>query len=118
MIDWLKTAAPAVGGVAAAAVSALCCLGPLLAVGIGVSGAGMAATFEPLRPWFLGAAALFLAVGFHGVYRTPAEACVGKRGCTTIEEARRRRKREKVMLWTAVVLTAALATFPSWSLWG
>lgn len=82
MTEWLKAAVPAVGGVVAAAVSALCCAGPLLAVTLGVSGAGFAATFEPLRPWFLAATAVLLAVGFYWVYATPAEACVGKGKCT------------------------------------
>lgn len=117
MAEWLRTAVPAVGGVAAAAVSALCCAGPILAVGIGISGAGFAATFEPLRPYFLAATALFLGLGFYGVYSTPAEACVGKGGCTTLEDARRKRRREKAMLWTATVLAGAFATFPTWSVW-
>ncbi len=49
-----------VGGAGAALASALCCAGPLLAVAAGVSGAGLAATFDPLRPWFLGATGVFL----------------------------------------------------------
>ncbi len=117
MTEWLRTSVAAVGGVAAAAVSALCCAGPILAVTLGISGAGFAATFEPLRPYFLAATALFLAVGFYGVYATPAEACVGKGGCATLDEALRKRKREKAMLWTAAVLSGAFVTFPTWSVW-
>ena len=117
MAEWLRATVPAVAGVVAAAVSAFCCAGPILAVALGVSGAGFAATFEPLRPYFLAATALFLAVGFYGVYATPAEACVGKGRCATIDEALRKRKREKVMLWTAAVLAGAFATFPTWSVW-
>lgn len=78
MRDWLKANAPALGGVGAAAGSALCCAGPIIAVAAGVSAAGMTATFEPMRPWFLGATALLLALGFYQVYTTPAEACVGR----------------------------------------
>jgi hypothetical protein len=44
------------GGVSVALASALRCAGPLIAVLAGVSGAGLAARVEPLRPWFLGAA--------------------------------------------------------------
>ncbi len=44
-----KTIATAVGGVGAAFTSALCCAGPLLAVTLGVSGAGLATRFDPLR---------------------------------------------------------------------
>lgn len=117
MGEWLKANLPALGGVAAAAVSALCCTGPIMAVTLGVSATGFAATFEPMRPWFLGATALFMGVGFYGVYAHPAESCIGKGRCTTVEEALRKRRREKTMLWTAAVLAGAFATFPTWSIW-
>src|SRR5437667_105126 len=39
-----KTALAATGGVVAAVVSTLCCAGPLVAVALGLSGAGIAAT--------------------------------------------------------------------------
>ena len=48
-----KTVLATTGGVAAAIASALCCAGPLVAVALGLSGAGLAATFEPLRPYFV-----------------------------------------------------------------
>ena len=44
-----KTLLAATGGIAAAVGSALCCAGPLVAVALGLSGAGLAGTFEPLR---------------------------------------------------------------------
>src|SRR2546430_5609540 len=53
-----KPALAATGGVVAAAVSTLCCAGPLVAVALGLSGAGLAATFEPLRPYFVAATVL------------------------------------------------------------
>jgi mercuric ion transport protein len=116
MAEWLKATVPAVGGVTAAAVSALCCAGPLLAVTLGVSGVGFSATFEPLRPYFLAATALLLGAGFYRIHTTPAEACVG-RTCATADEARRKRRLEKVMLWSATALAGAFATFPTWSGW-
>jgi hypothetical protein len=48
-----KTVLATTGGVASAVASALCCAGPLVAVALGLSGAGLAATFEPLRPYFV-----------------------------------------------------------------
>jgi hypothetical protein len=66
----LKTTATAVAGVGAAIGSALCCAGPMIAVGSGVSGAGLVA-FEPLRPYFLGTTAAFLAFGFLILPLTP-----------------------------------------------
>ncbi len=46
----IKATMTAFGGVGAAVGSALCCAGPLVAVTLGVSGAGLSSTFEPLRP--------------------------------------------------------------------
>ena len=43
-----KALLAAIGGIGAAFASALCCTGPLVAVALGVSGAGFATTFEPL----------------------------------------------------------------------
>ncbi len=59
-----KTALAATGGVVAAVVSTLCCAGPLVAVALGLSGAGLAATFEPLRPYFVAGTVLALGFGF------------------------------------------------------
>ena len=59
-----KTALAATAGVAAAIGSALCCAGPLVAVALGLSGAGLAATFEPLRPYFVAGTVLSLGLGF------------------------------------------------------
>ena len=52
MRDSMKATLPGVGGVFAAAGSARCCAGPVVAVSLGVSGAGLSA-FEPYRPYFL-----------------------------------------------------------------
>lgn len=98
------------GGVGAAFASALCCAGPLLAVAAGVSGAGLAATFDPLRPWFLGATAAFLLFGFWTVDREERKACEPDRPCADP----RVRRRMKIMLWIATVIAVLFATFPSW----
>ena len=63
MKNSMRASLPGATGVVAAAGSALCCAGPVLAVTVGVSGAGLSA-FEPLRPYFLGATAFFLVLGF------------------------------------------------------
>jgi len=70
-----STVAAATAGVVAAVGSALCCVGPLVAVFLGLSGAGLAATFEPLRPYFVAGTALSLGVGFALVHREERRAC-------------------------------------------
>ncbi len=101
------------GGVLAAFVSALCCVGPLLAVTIGVSGAGFATTFEPLRPYFLGLTALALGWGFYQIDRQEAGACDPDRSCAVPAVIRR----QKRMLWAATIVSLLFASYPRWSLW-
>lgn len=111
-----RTLLSSLAAVGAGFASALCCVGPVLYVTVGI-GAGLAGTFEPLRPWFLGAAVLFLALGFYGVHARSPEACVADGECETLEEARKRRTRQKAMLWASTALVALFVTFPAWSNW-
>lgn len=100
----------AAAGVTAALVSALCCAGPVVAVALGVSGAGLSTTFEPLRPYFLGSTALFLGGGFLILHREEKKACEPDRVCA--DPAVRRRM--KVVLWVATAIAVIFATFPRW----
>jgi mercuric ion transport protein len=106
----MKAALPGLGGMAAAGASALCCAGPLLAVTAGVSGAGFSATFEPLRPWFLGATAVFLLLGFWLLGREERKACEPGKPCANAAV----RRRMRVMLWIATGVSVVFATFPRW----
>jgi mercuric ion transport protein len=100
----------AAGGIGTAFISALCCAGPILAVTAGVSGAGLATTFEPLRPFFLAATALFLGFGFFLVHREEKRACEPDKVCADPGV----RRRMKVMLWVATGVAVLFSTFPSW----
>lgn len=101
----------AFGAVVAAFGAALCCLGPILFVTLGV-GAGLASTFEPLRPLFTVLAALGLGFGFYAVYGRPEVACAPGEQC----EVPRSRRRDKILLWSATVLAVLLWSFNYWSL--
>ena len=105
----MKAAVPGVGGVFAAVGSALCCSGPVVVVSLGVSGAGLTA-FEPYRPYFLAATAVFLVAGFWMLDREEKAACVPGKPCADPAV----RKRMKVILWIATGVAVVLATFPSW----
>src|SRR5229473_852719 len=63
------------GGVVAAIASTLCCAGPLVAVSLGVSSAGLARIFEPLRPVFVIGAVAALGYAHWTVRRTEQRAC-------------------------------------------
>lgn len=67
-----------VGGAIAALLSSLCCLGPLVLVMLGVSGAwiGNLVVLEPYRPLFLGVAVVCMVFAYRHIYRAPAaETC-------------------------------------------
>lgn len=106
-----KTVLAATGGVAAAMGSALCCAGPLLAVALGVSGAGLAATFEPLRPYFVAGTVLALGSGFVVLRREDKRACEPGTLCASPLA----RRRMKWALWIATIIAVPLLTFPWWS---
>lgn len=101
------------GGVTAALLGSLCCVGPLLLVTLGV-GAGLASTFEPLRPVFGAVMIGLFGLAFYAVYgRGEISAAANGEACAVP----RSRKREKLLLWSAVVVALVLWTFPSWSVW-
>ena len=106
-----KTVLAVAGGVTAAVASTLCCAGPLVAVALGLSGAGLAATFEPLRPYFIGGTVLALGFGFVVLRREERRACEPGTLCAS-PIARRRMRRA---LWSATIVAIPLVTFPWWS---
>jgi mercuric ion transport protein len=127
-----KTMLAGAGGVVAAFLGSLCCMGPLVFVTLGV-GAGLASTFEPLRPVFAVVMLGLFAVAFYAVYgRRATSGTVGSGGAAGagtsahLDAARtpgagcavpRNRRREKVILWLAALLALVLWTFPTWSRW-
>src|SRR5439155_21063343 len=96
-----KTALAATGGVVAAVVSTLCCGGPLVAVALGLSGAGLAATFEPLRPYFVAGTVLALGFGFVVARGEEKRACEPGTPCASAIA----RRRMKGAVWIATIVS-------------
>lgn len=98
----------AAGGLAAILASA-CCLGPLVLVTLGFSGAwlGNFKAFEPFRPVFLSAAAIALFVAYRRIYR-PAAACKPGEVCA----APQINSVYKLLFWGVTALVGASAVFP------
>lgn len=96
------------GGVAAVLASA-CCLGPLVLISVGLSGAWIAnlTALEPYRPAFIAVALVALALAFRRVYR-PVEQC--KLGEVCAVPAVRRGYR--VIFWVVAALVAVALGFP------
>ena len=106
-----KTTLAASGAIAAAVASTLCCAGPLVAVALGLSGAGLAATFEPLRPYFVAGTVLSLGFGFVVLNREERRACEPGTLCASPIA----RRRMRWALWIATIVATLLVTFPWWS---
>lgn len=108
-----RTMLAGLAGVIAALGASLCCVGPILFVTLGV-GAGLASTFEPLRPLFTALMGVGLAIGFYTVYGRPlnAESCSPGDACARP----RSRWREKVVLWIASGLAVLFWSFNYWSI--
>ena len=105
------------GGILSAALSSICCAGPLLfsvlGVGAGATGflgesAQFAAGLAPYRLFFVALAVVFLALGFRSVYRQQ-RACAPGSGCATTQL-----KQTKALLWVATLIILAFVLSPYW----
>ena len=102
---------PLVGGVLAAIAASLCCIGPLVLVMLGIGGAWIAnlSMLEPLRPYFLGVAAIFLFLAWKKIYRAPAvEACTPGSLCALPQTNRVYR----LLFWVVAILIGLAVAFP------
>ena len=97
-----------VGGLAAILAST-CCLGPLVLLVLGISGAWIAnlTALEPYRPIFIGVAAVALFFAYHHVSR-PAVACQPGEVCAIPEV----RATYKVLFGLVVVLLLVAVGYP------
>ena len=108
-----------VGGILAAFLASLCCIGPVLfaglGVGVGATGflantAGFLKAFVPYRPFFIVVALVAIGAGFYLVYREPKAACASDSDCTDS----RTRSKSVVLLWLATGLTLVFFLSPYW----
>ena len=96
------------GGLAALLASA-CCLGPLVLVLLGFSGAwiGNLTLLEPYRPTFIGAALLAMFFAWRGIFR-PAQDCKPGQVCAIP----RVRAAYKLIFWIVAALVLLALGFP------
>lgn len=100
-------------GFLAAVLASSCCLGPLLLVSLGVSGAwiGNLKALEAWQPLFITLAVAFIAVGLWRVYSNPRRACLENSSCDSPIPNRMM----KFVLWISVVLVLAALTMDMWA---
>lgn len=96
------------GGFAALLASA-CCLGPLVLVGLGISGAwiGNLAVLEPYRPIFIAAALVALFFAWKRIFRR-AQDCKPGEVCAVPEV----RSTYRLIFWVVAALVAIALGFP------
>ena len=96
------------GGIAAILAST-CCLGPLLLVMLGVSGAWISnlTVLEPYRPVFIGAALIALFFAWRRIFR-PVQTCQPDEVCAIPQV----RYTYKVIFWIIVILVLIALGFP------
>lgn len=100
-----------IGAVLAAAAASVCCVGPLVLLGLGVSGAwiGTLSSFEPFRPYLIILTLILLGYAFYQIYRKPKPVeCPSGSHCTHTNSDRI----NKITLWTVTLLVLGLLSVP------
>lgn len=96
-------------GALAAILASTCCLGPLVLVALGFSGAwiGNLTALEPFRPIFIGAALVAMYFAWRRIYRQ-AGACKPGDACAMPQV----RATYKLIFWVVAVLVLVAFGFP------
>lgn len=71
------------GAIAAAFAASLCCVAPLIFVLLGFGTLGMAAVFEPIRPYLMGGAVMLLSLAYYWIYFRSQAKCPPGESCET-----------------------------------
>lgn len=99
--------------VAAAVGASLCCIGPLVLLGLGIGGTWIAnlAALEPYRPIFVGITLLFLFLAFRKLYMAPRQCAPGDACAVPATQTNQRR-----IFWVVTIVLGAVLTFPYYGL--
>ena len=98
-----------IAGILSAIGASICCIGPLVLLALGISGAwiGSLTALEPYRPIFIGLTLLFLGFAFYRLYLV-RPSCSPESACATPRTLRRQR----VAFWIVAVLVLSLIAVP------
>ncbi len=96
-------------GVLAAIGASVCCVGPLVLLGLGISGAWISnlTALEPYRPIFIGLTLLFLGLALRKLYFVPL-VCEPGTSCANPPTI----TRQRVVFWIVAVLLFGLLAVP------
>ncbi len=98
------------GSVIAAILASICCIGPVVLVGIGVGSLAFFSQFNALRPYFIIGSLLLLVPAFYFAYRKREVKC--EDGSCKIESAG---KWNQISVWIAAIFVAGFIAFPYFS---
>ena len=98
-----------VAGVLAAIGASVCCVGPLVLLGLGIGGVwvGNLMAFEPIRPFFIAATLLFIGLAFRRLYVVP-QACEPGTPCAEPRTLANQRR----VFWLVVIVLVVLLAVP------
>lgn len=114
-----------IGTVLSAVMASSCCWLPLVLLGFGVSGAGIAGTLETYRPLLMVLTYGFLAAAFYFTYRprksqtSDGDCCSTAHACCAVPNGGTQRQfsmmtLNKVMLWGVTLLAVSFLFFPKY----
>ena len=94
----------------AALTASICCVGPLLLIGLGVSGAwiGNLTLLEPFRPYLMTLTFGILGYAFYKIYKRNLENCEPGSYCSNPKSD----KINKIVLWISTVFVFGLLSVP------
>lgn len=98
-----------IAGALAAIGASVCCVGPLVLLGVGIGGAwvGSLTAFEPYRPILIGLTLLFLGLAFRKLYLVP-QICTPGTPCADPSAI----KQQRLTFWLVAVLLLGLLAVP------
>jgi mercuric ion transport protein len=98
-----------IAGILSAIGASICCVGPLVLLALGVSGAwiGSFTALEPYRPIFIGLTLLFLGFAFYRLYLV-RPACSPESACANP----RTLKHQRLAFWMVTFLVLGLISVP------
>jgi len=99
-----------IGGALAAIVASVCCLGPLVLVTVGISGAWISnlVAFEPYRPYAIGVALVCMVFAYRKIYAPASEACEPGTVCAVPQT----RRIYKALFWVVSAMVLVALVFP------
>ena len=100
-----------VGGALAALAASACCLGPLVLVSLGISGAWISTLtkLEPYRPLFIVVALVCMTLAYRKIYRPPTAANCAPGSVCALPQTH---TRNRILFWGVSLLVVIALAYP------